>query len=182
MNCVSRPVKSPGIPVSLQKWQVISRSPGNIKKSPGIEVILLQTTGRKKCLPLENFCNYPPPQRTRPAYGDHGKFLLLPPLPPTESGRFPEIPQNLPGVIGRVAPPKQKFWLRRCYISTQCSLNMKLQLFQKYSREFLQSQVIFIYVLIELPIKCSKCGVVVIITWRLSIQYIAVFQVSNVGN
>ena len=44
MNCVSRPVKSPGISVSLQKWREISRSPGNVKKSPAIEVILLICT------------------------------------------------------------------------------------------------------------------------------------------
>ena len=35
----SRPAKSPGISGSLQKWRVISRSPGIVKKSPGMEVI-----------------------------------------------------------------------------------------------------------------------------------------------
>ena len=36
---ISRPAKSPGISGSLQKWRVISRSPGIVKKTPGIEVI-----------------------------------------------------------------------------------------------------------------------------------------------
>ena len=34
---VTRPAKSPGISGSLQKWGVISRSPGIVKKTPGIE-------------------------------------------------------------------------------------------------------------------------------------------------
>ena len=34
-----RPAKSPGISGSLQKWGVISRSPGIVKKTPGIEGI-----------------------------------------------------------------------------------------------------------------------------------------------
>ena len=34
-----RPAKSPGIFGSLQKWGVISRSPGIVKKTPGIEGI-----------------------------------------------------------------------------------------------------------------------------------------------
>ena len=34
-----RPAKSPGISGSLQKWRVISRSPGIVKKTPGIEGI-----------------------------------------------------------------------------------------------------------------------------------------------
>ena len=36
---LDRPAKSPGISGSLQKWRVTSRSPGNVKKSPGIEGI-----------------------------------------------------------------------------------------------------------------------------------------------
>ena len=35
----TRPAKSPGISESLQKSGVISRSPGMVKKTPGIEVI-----------------------------------------------------------------------------------------------------------------------------------------------
>ena len=35
----SRPAKSPGISGSLQKSGVISRSPGMVKKTPGIEGI-----------------------------------------------------------------------------------------------------------------------------------------------
>ena len=35
----TRPAKSPGISGSLQKWGVISRSPGIVKKTPGIEGI-----------------------------------------------------------------------------------------------------------------------------------------------
>ena len=35
---IYRPAKSPGISGSLQKWGVISRSPGIAKKTPGIEV------------------------------------------------------------------------------------------------------------------------------------------------
>ena len=58
MNCVSRPVKSPGICVSLQKWRVISRSPGNVKKCPGIEIILLICTCNYR---EKKFCHYPPP-------------------------------------------------------------------------------------------------------------------------
>ena len=42
----TQPAKSPGISGSLQKWRVISRSPGMLKKSPGIAGILL----------LNNFC------------------------------------------------------------------------------------------------------------------------------
>ena len=34
---VSRPAKFPGISGSLQKWRVISRSPGIAKETPGIE-------------------------------------------------------------------------------------------------------------------------------------------------
>ena len=34
-----RPAKCPGISGSLQKWRVICRSPGIVKKSPGIEGI-----------------------------------------------------------------------------------------------------------------------------------------------
>ena len=34
-----RPAKSPGISGSLQRWGVISRSPGIVKKTPGIEGI-----------------------------------------------------------------------------------------------------------------------------------------------
>ena len=33
-ECVSRPAKSPGTSVSLQKRRVISRSPGNVKNPP----------------------------------------------------------------------------------------------------------------------------------------------------
>ena len=47
---VCRPAKSPGISGSLQKWGVISRSPGIVKKTPGIEGIWLQFFFlRKKC-------------------------------------------------------------------------------------------------------------------------------------
>ena len=34
--------------------------------------------------------------------------------PPTESGRLPEMTENVPGGIGRVPPPKHNSWLRRC--------------------------------------------------------------------
>ena len=36
---IIRPAKSPGISGSLQKWGVISRSPGIVKKTPGTEGI-----------------------------------------------------------------------------------------------------------------------------------------------
>ena len=38
-NRVSRPAKCPGISGSLEEWGVISRSPGSVKKSPGVEGI-----------------------------------------------------------------------------------------------------------------------------------------------
>ena len=43
-ECISRPAKSPGISVSVHKWRATSRCPGNVKKCPGIEVILLIST------------------------------------------------------------------------------------------------------------------------------------------
>ena len=54
----------------------------------------------------ENFCYYPPPPHwIWPAYGEPGKFLLLPP---------PHRIWSACGDHGKVAPPKQKSWLRRC--------------------------------------------------------------------
>ena len=48
-----RPAKSPGMSGSLQKSGVISRSPGIVKKTPGIEGILLQNF---LCARNANFC------------------------------------------------------------------------------------------------------------------------------
>ena len=48
-----RPAKSPGISGSLQKWGVISRSPGIVKKTPGIEGILFLQKIRAR---NENLC------------------------------------------------------------------------------------------------------------------------------
>ena len=77
---IRRPAKSPGISGSLQKSGVISRSPGTVKKTPGIEGIrvirIFSARNRDfcrscpKCVPLltniaattpEKFCYYPPP-------------------------------------------------------------------------------------------------------------------------
>ena len=59
--------------------------------------------------PPDKFLSLPPPPPAWSAYS------ATTPPPPTESGRLLEITQNLPGDIGRVAPPpKKKSWLRRC--------------------------------------------------------------------
>ena len=50
---ICRTAKSPGISGSLQKWGVISRSPGIVKKTPGIEGIRLQNL---VCGRNANFC------------------------------------------------------------------------------------------------------------------------------
>ena len=124
-ECLSRPAKSPGISASVQKWRVICRSPGNVRKISrnfgNLIDLYLQVPGK-------NSCHYPPPHPpNRVRLRKLRKFLLLPPaLPanlvrlwksrnisattpsPTESGRLLEITENLPG-----GPPKQKSWLRR---------------------------------------------------------------------
>ena len=78
--------------MSVQKWRVISRSPGNVQK----------------------FCHYPPPPSER---GPHMKITencwYYPPPPPNLVGFWRSRK------IYRVAsagwpPPKQKSWLRRC--------------------------------------------------------------------
>ena len=58
-----RPVKSRGISRSLQKWRMVSRSPGIVPKSPGIEVIWLiyyfSARNPNVCRILQNECLYP---------------------------------------------------------------------------------------------------------------------------
>ena len=82
--------ESPEMAGDLQvsrKCQKISRNRGNLID------LDLQPPGKK-------FCHYPPPHRIGPASGNYGHFCYYP--PPTESGRPPEITENLPGGIGRV--------------------------------------------------------------------------------
>ena len=58
---------------------------------------------REKCLPLP-----PAPSERGPLMEITGKKTLLLPPPPTESGGPQEITENVPGDIGRVAPPQTK--------------------------------------------------------------------------
>ena len=85
-ECESRPAKSLSISVSFQKWRVIFRCPGNVKKCPVIEGILLICT----CSYREKFCHCPPPNRAR--LRKLRKFLLPP--PPSEPGPLMDITEN----------------------------------------------------------------------------------------
>ena len=105
------------------EFRVISRRPGNAQKNSQnrgnlIDLDLLLPKTPNNCpttLPPwnvaglwlwakpKNFWYYPPPLNQ--AYGDPGKFLLLPPPP-----------LNLVGLrrSRKIGPPKKKSWLRRC--------------------------------------------------------------------
>ena len=101
--------------MSLQKWRVICRSPGNVKKYPGIEGIC---SYRKQILPLP-----PPPHRIGSASGNDGNFCLVRLWRPRENSTTPPPPHRIWSACGDHgkctgwhrpgAPPQEKSWLRR---------------------------------------------------------------------
>ena len=97
---MGRPAKSPGISGSLQKWGVISRSPGIVKKTPGIEGIRFFKKIAQEmriCVVFkQNVCLYPRislnvVSKLDFATGDHGKNPATTPPLPTEPRRLLEI-------------------------------------------------------------------------------------------
>ena len=75
-----------------RKWNKITRNGGNL-----IDLDLQ--------VPETKLCQYPPPQRTWSASGDHEKCLLLPPPLPTKSGRHTEITKKFFLLLPPPPPP-----------------------------------------------------------------------------
>ena len=101
-ECVSRAAKSPGISVSLQKRWVISRSPGNVQKCPGIEGIDIDLYLQ---LPEKCSATTPPPTERGPPQETTG-------ISATNLVGFWRS-RKMYQVASAGCPPKQKSWLRR---------------------------------------------------------------------
>ena len=84
--------------VSVHTWRVKSRWPGNVKKCLGTEGILLICT----CSDRKIFCYYLPSPLLNVVRTWRIRKISATTPPPTESGRLPEMTENVPG-----APPNK---------------------------------------------------------------------------